>query len=289
MLSDTIQLVSMDASQSVPFHLSSNGDDIGYSEEFDPKLGADLICPICLFGLREPVQNHLGFRFCRSCLSKSVRENGSKCPVSNVSMNLLQVYPDPFAAREVLGHNVFCRFKEHGCPWRDALKYLRIHLEECEYVECTQECGKILKREDLLQHLEKQCPNREVPCNFCERKVIWKSSEVHHRGCPKYPLACGKCKKLNIPRDMMNEHLDRECPNVKIQCPFHMFGCTFEGLRTTVNKHVQGNLTSHLDDMAKGHADLVGTVAELSRRVSEVEEQLQEEALAENVRNLSLG
>ena len=63
----------------------------------------------------------------------------------------------------------------------------------------------------------------------------------------------------------------------------------WQGLRTTVNKHVQGNLTSHLDDMAKGHADLVGTVAELSRRVSEVEEQLQEEALAENVRNLSLG
>lgn len=68
----------MDASQSVPFHIgilmSSNGDDIGgYSEEFDPKLKADLVCPICLFGLREPVQNHLGVRFCRSCLSKSVR------------------------------------------------------------------------------------------------------------------------------------------------------------------------------------------------------------------------
>ena len=63
----------------------------------------------------------------------------------------------------------------------------------------------------------------------------------------------------------------------------------WQGLRAKVNKHVQDNLTSHLADMAKGHADLVRTVSELSRRVSEVEEQLQEEALAVNVQNLSLG
>lgn len=81
--SGTIQLVSMDASQSlrtssVPFYggiqMSSNRDDIqGYSEEFDPKLGEDLKCPICLLGLREAVQTVQGHRFCRSCLAKSIR------------------------------------------------------------------------------------------------------------------------------------------------------------------------------------------------------------------------
>ena len=63
----------------------------------------------------------------------------------------------------------------------------------------------------------------------------------------------------------------------------------WQGLRTTVNIHVQDNLQSHLADMAKGHADLVRTVVELSRRLTEVEEQRQDEALAVNVQNLSLG
>ena len=45
----------------------------GYDEFFDPPLESKYECPICLFGLREPVQTSCGHRFCRACILRSIR------------------------------------------------------------------------------------------------------------------------------------------------------------------------------------------------------------------------
>ena len=45
----------------------------GYDEYFDPPLGSKYECPICLLGLREPVQTICGHRFCRGCIGRFIR------------------------------------------------------------------------------------------------------------------------------------------------------------------------------------------------------------------------
>ena len=45
----------------------------GYDEYFDPPLESKYECPICLLGLREPVQTSCGHRFCKGCILRSIR------------------------------------------------------------------------------------------------------------------------------------------------------------------------------------------------------------------------
>ena len=45
----------------------------GYDEFFDPPLESKYECPICLLGLREPVQTSCGHRFCKGCIKRSIR------------------------------------------------------------------------------------------------------------------------------------------------------------------------------------------------------------------------
>ena len=45
----------------------------GYDEFFDPPLESKYECPICLLGLREPVQTSCGHRFCKGCILRSIR------------------------------------------------------------------------------------------------------------------------------------------------------------------------------------------------------------------------
>ena len=56
--------------------LLSNYDEPGsegYYEYFDPPLESKYECPICLLGLREPVQTSCGHRFCKGCILRSIR------------------------------------------------------------------------------------------------------------------------------------------------------------------------------------------------------------------------
>lgn len=51
----------------------------------------------------------------------------------------------------------------------------------------------------------------------------------HLQVCLKLPTACHlHCGKEAIPRDMMEEHLNKECPKAEVLCPFTPHGCYFK-------------------------------------------------------------
>ncbi|XP_067043184.1 TNF receptor-associated factor 6-like isoform X1 [Acropora muricata] len=226
----------------------------GYDEYFDPPLENQYECPICLLGLREPVQTPCGHRFCRGCILRSWRDAGPKCPVDNQFLDDLQLNPDMCAKREMLNRPVFCRLKKvYECPWKGPLGKLEDHLNECDFVDvsCPKNCGKEFQRKDLKRHLEDDCPNRTIPCTFCTEEVLWNGVENHFQDCPQYPLSCEKCGKENIPRNEMQDHNEKECPRAELKCPFSVVGCPFEGTRPAVNEHVKKMMLSHLMDLTK--------------------------------------
>ncbi len=52
--------------------MMSKGEE-GYDYTFEPPLESKYECPICLMCLREPVQTECGHRFCRNCITRSLR------------------------------------------------------------------------------------------------------------------------------------------------------------------------------------------------------------------------
>lgn len=57
----------------------------GYDVEFDPPLESKYECPICLMALREAVQTPCGHRFCKACITKSIRYVSIRkelCPIT---------------------------------------------------------------------------------------------------------------------------------------------------------------------------------------------------------------
>jgi len=50
---------------------------------------------------------------------------------------------------------------------------------------------------------------------------------MHLEDCLKVPLPCpNRCdKKLTIPRDELDKHIEEECARTKIVCQFEEIGC----------------------------------------------------------------
>ena len=64
----------------------------GYDEYFDPPLESKYECPICLLGLREPVQASCGHRFCRGCILRSIRWGRSVTGIFAYAIHVLLTY-----------------------------------------------------------------------------------------------------------------------------------------------------------------------------------------------------
>uniref|UniRef100_A0A9J8DC89 TNF receptor-associated factor n=1 Tax=Cyprinus carpio carpio TaxID=630221 RepID=A0A9J8DC89_CYPCA len=149
-------------------------DQQGYDVEFDPPLESKYECPICLMGLRSAVQTPCGHRFCNSCIKKSIRDTGQKCPVDNEVLLEEQLFPDNFAKREILSLTVRC--PNVGCSDKMELRQLEIHEQICPFANTVCEyCEMELIRDQLALHCDTDCLKAPVACTFstfgCREKM----------------------------------------------------------------------------------------------------------------------
>ena len=234
-----------------------NERSAGYKYKFVDTPHDRYICKICRHPCRDAnLSRCCGQNFCKSCLDigKDLnkpstglfsfwhfnKKTAATCP--SCQNNELDTFPNVQADREIRSLHVMCTNKERGCEWQGELNDINSHLgnsDSCQFadVKCSNECGKVLQRQYLTDHVETECPYRKVDCQYCHTTGKHQFIEGEHKEqCPKLPLPCpNKCEIGSVPHEEMEAH--------RKECPFEIVKCSI-----TCGKMLQRQyLTSHVE------------------------------------------
>ena len=51
----------------------------------------------------------------------------------------------------------------------------------------------------------------------------------HEETCTRFPLSCPEsCGEVNIPRELLDDHIQNHCPLAQVVCPYSIYGCSFK-------------------------------------------------------------
>ncbi|KAM9408573.1 TNF receptor-associated factor 6 isoform 2-T2 [Pholidichthys leucotaenia] len=236
-------------SSSNPTSLQADAPLQGYDVEFDPPLESKYECPICLMALRNAIQTRCGHRFCKTCIEKSIRDTGQRCPVDNEMLSEDQLFPDNFAKREILGLTVRC--PNSGCAEKMELRHLEDHLAQCEFATapCPQ-CQQAVRKRHLEEHMTVECQRRRVSCPDCVLSFFYGERELHEQQCPFASVTCSYCE-MELIRDQLESHCDTDCPKAPVACNFSFFGCQERMQRHKLAEHMQEFTQMHMRYMAE--------------------------------------
>lgn len=206
-------------------------------------------CPICQLALKEPKQTECGHHVCATCLTHPMGQTLS-CPTCRTELEASKIFPDNSLKRDILKLKIQCHRNEEGCEWVGELKDHESHDWHCGYVRvvCAKECGEMVMRKNIDDHVEKDCLSREVRCGHCESKMKAVELQDHSMECDMYPVNCSyDCDEM-VPRHLMADHVGRQgtCPNSPLVCDFKNNGCQFQGTRAELLQHIESNITIHL-------------------------------------------
>uniref|UniRef100_A0A1I8GCA6 HTH_48 domain-containing protein n=1 Tax=Macrostomum lignano TaxID=282301 RepID=A0A1I8GCA6_9PLAT len=200
--------------------------DVVFLESLDKKYE----CPVCGQVLRYPVQfEECGHRCCSSCLPDLLRV-APRCPIDQQTIDKDKVYADKAFQKET--------------------DSLGSHIEGCDRMltTCPMRCGVEFQKRFLEKHRLEDCPKRDIQCQFCEIGLVAEQEAGHLETCPKFLVPCpNKCKKKEVAREMMQEHLENECMRQDLCCPFSTYGCDFSGRKKQLKEHIAEKQLNHME------------------------------------------
>ena len=123
------------------------------------------------------------------------------------------------------------------------------HLEkECGQVEelCNLGCGMKLTRNELKIHVTDNCVQRVVTCEHCEKNFKFCELTEHLDVCPKVEVSCELKCGVVMCRDKVVEHIDHDCKEKEIECPFAKYKCVGLIKRQYLDTHLEEKETEHL-------------------------------------------
>ncbi|KAI6646807.1 TNF receptor-associated factor 4 [Oopsacas minuta] len=202
-----------------------------------------------------------------------------------------------------------CNFRQISCE--HCKKDFRVcdmsnHLKKCPKIRmtCEQKCGTVMCREDMAQHLKKDCGRvvekcklgcgielprdeldihvntmcvqRKIPCKHCQKDFKACAMPNHLEECPKIRLTCElECGTVAYREDMA-QHLEEECVEKKVECPFIKYKCEV-GLikRKKLNQHLKEKRTEHTELKLSAMEEIVMQQSEMINKQNEtIERQL---------------
>ena len=237
---------------------------IGFECRFleDPPQWLQTECPVCLHILREPYQvTCCGKSFCRLCIER-VKGDLQHCPCCNAEN--FNDFPNKGLQQPLYGFKVYCSKKEKGCEWKGELGQLDNHLnlgdaeelEGCEFVEikCSY-CSNVILRRQLLDHKNNHCDKRPFGCEYCnEYEATYDDvTQNHWPVCGCYPVQCPNECGAFPERQNLDNHVEKECPLIVVECDFHYAGCEVKLPRRTMPDHLKDGLFTHFSLLAVSH------------------------------------
>ena len=245
-------------------------EDLSFVKE--PPEEISIECPICLqIMLKDISQTSCGHHFCTSCIKK-IRKS---CPTCRATSYL--IFPDADRQRYISRLQVYCSNKKDGCTWKGELKNLSGHINkgkrvgDCQFevVECHHWGDVKMKRSDLANHEENECPLRPYTCQYCGHgDSYWVITHSHYNKCLRYPVTCpNKCDPMKtMPREEAETHKKNNCLLEPVACELCWAGCTARPQRKDIEQHITSNQIQHLTLLAKA-------CGELNKRCNKLEEE----------------
>jgi len=145
-------------------------------------------------------------------------------------------------------------------------------------------CGSEFPSANDLEEHKLDCPFRPYSCTNkgCSAVVAFKYKQRHDDGCQwkmvGCPLECGAFLR----RKDVAKHVDGDCFNKQVQCPYVCIGCTHGDLGCKPFFLLQGNLPNHLKDSVNDHlllavtrvGELNGTVTQMQNKITKLESEM---------------
>lgn len=222
-------------------------------------------CPLCEGILNDSVIDKCGHSYCRDCIEILLKESIycpftkkeiiNKADTNNLKESLKHLSTNIVVNSVIEKQKVYCKNKSENCSWIGKLVDRKSHLlHDCEkeLVSCeySSECKVKVTRDQMAVHMQ-ECSYRIVLCHHCQNYVSFNSVEEHYKSCPKYPLLCPNNCGLSIPSSDLPLHIEFQCDNAVVDCPFSVVGCSYMETRKEVKIHLNDKLEEHLKMISK--------------------------------------
>ncbi|VVC91832.1 unnamed protein product [Leptidea sinapis] len=170
-------------------------------------------------------------------------KTASPVPITEITQI---IYPDPDSEKAIMGSVVYCIHHKEGCQWSDELRKLKAHLNTCKHdaVECAAQCGAMIPRVLMQDHLRYTCARRRTSCQHCHNEFSGSALEEHQGNCTHEPVYCENKCGAKVQRRHTQQHLQQHCSKRLVPC------------RHCGQKYTQA-LERHTADSCQAHLALV--------------------------------
>ena len=196
------------------------------------------ICPHCKKIFWEPQMCSItdcGITFCQPCLKNSLQK-GETCSGCQKGT---KYEPNSFLKNRFLSKLKFKCINSKEC--KSTLNYDELPFHICPYdkVKCEiKGCSWIGTRKVQPEHII-ICPFEVLECSNegCRENIKRGEMLTHKEGCRYGIVTCPKKCGFNGFRYSLEEHVNHECPLVKVACQYNFRGCIYTPNRVDLQSH----------------------------------------------------
>ena len=203
---------------------------------------------------------------------------------------------------DMSAHHKECPKMELPCELCDNImcrEDMAQHLElECGMVveACELGCGMKMIRNELKIHVTDTCVQRMIQCVHCKEDIKFCDTTTHLEVCLRMKLLCELACGVVMCREDMAQHLEQECVEKVIMCPFVKYNCEVSSIkRKYLSQHLEEKRTEHLelklnameDSILKQSEEQITRISRMSEHIKALRSMSRITMLDWNIESLS--